>query len=665
MRTARGVLECLLLVMLLAGCGGGGGGGGGDPIAPSSVATLADLVLSAGSLDQAFQSDQFVYTATVSFLTTATTVTPTLSDAAATVSVNGIDVSSGSASAPIPLVVGENTLTVIVTAEDGVTTRTYTVTVTRESSACEVTLADLVLSAGSLDQAFQSSQCVYTATVNFLTTATTVTPTTSDAAATVSVNGVDVSSGSASAPIPLVVGENTLTVIVTAADGVSTGTYTVTVTRESANEFAQQAYLKASNPGSADQFGYSIALSGDTLAVGAWLEDNNDNNLADNSGAVYVFIRTGTVWSQQAYIKASNIGSGDRFGNSVSLSGDTLAVGAYREQSNATVINGDESDNSLTEAGAVYVFTRSGAVWSQQAYIKASNTGDRDRFGWSVALSGDTLAVGATLEDSNDNSLADSGAVYVFSRSGTIWSQQTYLKASNPDSDDNFGYSVALSGDTLAVGADREASMANGIGGDQGDNSLSNAGAVYVYTRNGTAWSQQAYIKASNTGTNDVFGWSLALDGETLAVGAPGEASSASGINGNQTDDSIPYAGAVYLFTRDGAAWSQQAYVKASNPGMNDTFGWSVALSNDTLAAGAKGVQANAGAVYLFTRNGTAWSQQDYVTPAVIDSGDLFGYSVALSGDTLAAGAPGEASIDGDPLNNNEPGGVGAAYVFQ
>ena len=234
MRVAREILTGLLLVLMLAGCGGGGGGGGGDSVdPPSSVATLADLALSAGDLDQAFQSDQFVYTATVGFLTTATTVTPTTTDAAATVTVNGVDVGSGSASAPISLAVGENTLTVIVTAEDGVTTGTYTVTVTRESPSTVATLADLALSAGDLDQAFQSDQYDYTATVGFLTTATTVTPTTTDAAATVSVNGVDVVSGSASAPIPLVVGENTLTVIVTAEDGVSTGTYTVTVTRES------------------------------------------------------------------------------------------------------------------------------------------------------------------------------------------------------------------------------------------------------------------------------------------------------------------------------------------------------------------------------------------------------------------------------------------------
>jgi hypothetical protein len=694
MRAARGILTGLLLMLMLAGCGGGGGGGGDSDSVdlPSSVTTLADLTLSAGDLDQAFQSDQFVYSATVGFLTTVTTLTPTTTDAAATVSVNGLDVVSGSASAPIPLVVGENTLTVIVTAEDGVTTGTYTVTVTRESRSSVATLADLVLSAGDLDQAFQSDQFVYTATAGFLTTATTVTATTTDVAATVSVNGVDVVSGNASAPIPLVVGENTVTVIVTAEDGVSTGTYTVTVTRASANEFAQQAYIKASNPGDADQFGYSIALSGDTLAVGAFHEDSGatgiggdgSDSTAPQSGAVYIFIRDGAGWSQQAYIKASNTESKDRFGISLALSGDTLAVGAYWEDSSAIGIDGDENDNSQTDAGAVYVFTRSGTVWTQQAYLKASNTGNGDAFGWSVALSGDTLAVGATGEASDgssqsNNDLSNAGAAYVFTRSGTKWTQQAYLKASNIGSDDSFGYSVALDGDTLAVGADREASKSTGIDGDQTDNSLANAGAVYVYTRSGMTWSQQAYIKASNTGSNDVFGWSLALFDDTLAVGAAGEASG----NGDQNDDSASSAGAAYVFTRSGAAWSQQDYIKASSAGEADQFGWSLSLTGDILAVGAPredssatgvgGDQGNdglpdSGAAYLFIRSGTVWSQQDYVKPAVTDNGDLFGYSVALSGDTLAAGAPGEdgsaTGVDGDATDNSL-GGSGAAYVFQ
>ena len=388
-----------------------------------SDATLADLELSAGSLDQVFQPSQFDYTATVGFLSTETTVTPVLSDAAATVSVNGAAVTSGSASAPISLAVGKNIITIIVTAEDGVTTGTYTLTVTRQSDA---TLADLELSAGSLDQVFQPSQFDYTATVGFLTTETTVTPVLSDAAATVSVNGVAVSSGSASAPISLAVGKNIITIIVTAEDAVTTGTYTLTVTRESADEFAQQAYLKASHTDTGDNFGTSIALSGDTLAVGTFQEDsgatgidgNGSDNTAPGSGAVYVFIRNGTAWSQQAYIKASNTGSADRFGISLALSGDTLAVGAYLEDSQATGVDGDQSDNNLPGSGAVYVFTRSGATWSQQAYLKASNSGADDNFGYSVALSGDTLAVGAYLEDSqatgidgdqSDNNLPEAG----------------------------------------------------------------------------------------------------------------------------------------------------------------------------------------------------------------------------------------------------------------
>jgi hypothetical protein len=553
--------------------------------------------------------------------------------------------------------------------------------------SCDVTLAGLVLSAGSLDQVFQSSQCVYTATVGFLTTATTVTPTTSDAASTVRVNGVDVASGSASAPIPLAVGKNTLTAIVTADDGVTTGTYSVTVTRESANDFAQQAYIKASNTGSSDQFGNSVAISGDTLAVGAFHEDsgatgidgNGSDSAAPISGAVYIFIRSGAVWSQQAYIKASNTGSGDAFGWSVALSGDTLAVGAYREKSNATGIDGDGNDDSLTEAGAVYVFTRSGTAWSQQAYVKASNTDSDDNFGYSVALSGDTLVVGAPGEASDgsgqlNNGLSNAGAAYVFTRSGANWTQQSYIKASNPDSGDSLGNSVTVSDDTLAVGAVGEASD----GSSQLNNSLLSAGAAYVFTRSGANWTQQAYIKASNTGTGDAFGQSIALSGDTLAVGAPGEASDGSG----QLINSLPNAGAAYVFTRSGANWTQQAYIKASNPDSGDRFGYSVALSGDTLAVGADREASNAtginvdesdnslsgaGAVYVLIRSAAAWPQQAYIKAAVIGD-DFFGYSVALSGDTLAAGAPGEDSIatgvDGNALDNSLSGS-GAAYVFQ
>jgi len=416
----------------------------------------------------------------------------------------------------------------------------------------------------------------------------------------------------------------------------------VYVFTRSGTTWSQQAYVKASNTGANDEFGTRVALSADgsTLAVGAFTETsaatgingNQADNSAPNAGAVYVFTRSGTTWSQQAYVKASNTGGG-QLGASVALSADgsTLAVGAPLEASAATGINGNQADNSAPNAGAVYVFTRSGTTWSQQAYVKASNTGASDLFGASVALSGDgsTLVVGGYAEDSTatgingnqaDNSAPNSGAVYVFTRSGTTWGQQAYVKASNTGASDLFGYIVALSADgsTLAVGAHEEASAVTGIGGNQTDNSVPNAGAVYVFTHTGTTWSQQAYVKASNTGARDFFGYSVALsaDGATLAVGAVGEASAATGIGGNQADNSAAGAGAVYMFTRSGATWSQQAYVKASNTGSGDEFGLSVALSaagtltvgapfEASAAAGIGGNQAdnsalNAGAVYVF-----------------------------------------------------------------
>jgi hypothetical protein len=397
--------------------------------------------------------------------------------------------------------------------------------------------------------------------------------------------------------------------------------------------WTQQAYLKASNSEAGDQFGISLSLSGDTLAVGATGESssasgiggNQSDNSASQSGAVYVFQRTGSAWAQQAYIKASNPGVVDQFGISVSLSGDTLAVGAWAEDSNATGAGGNQLDNSATDSGAVYVFQRSGIAWTQQAYLKASNTNAQDNFGVSVSLSGDTLAVGADGESSStmgiagnqlDNSAQFSGAAYVFQRSGTSWAQQVYLKASNTDAQDRFGGRVSLSGDTLAVAATFEASAATGVNGNQNDNSAAQSGAVYVFQRAGTTWTQQAYLKASNTGAGQWFGYGLALLGDTLAVGSVWESSSATGIGGSQTNYNDTKSGAVYLFQRTGTTWAQRAYIKATNTDANDQFGVSVSLlSDNTLAVGANQESSNAtdingnqtdnsaaqsGAVYIF-----------------------------------------------------------------
>jgi hypothetical protein len=335
--------------------------------------------------------------------------------------------------------------------------------------------------------------------------------------------------------------------------------------------WTQQAYLKASNADGGDGFGQSIALSADgsTLAVAAPGEASAATGVggdqADNSvpgaGAVYVFARSGTTWTQQAYVKASSTDPFDDFGTSVALSGDgsTLAVGAFAEDSAAIGIDGDPADDSASLAGAVHVFARTGAAWSQQAYVKASNTDEGDGFGYSVALSADgsTLAVGAFGEsaagaDPADDSAPWAGAVYVFTRCDTTWRQQAYVKAAHVDAGDSFGASVALSddGSILAVGAEGEDSAATGVGGDPLDDSATQAGAAYLFTRGAAGWTQQAYVKASNTDAFDFFGARIALsgDGSTLAVGAEGERSTATGIDGDQADNSFTLAGAVYVF---------------------------------------------------------------------------------------------------------------------
>lgn len=475
---------------------------------------------------------------------------------------------------------------------------------------------------------------------------------------------------------------------------------------------AGPAYLKASNTDPGDLFGVSLALSadGNLLGIGANREASSagagegDNSTPD-SGAVYLLARAASGWQQQAFLKASNAGEGDAFGSSIALSADqnTLAVGAPFEASSATGVDGNEDDDSAQGAGAVYVFSRSGESWQQQAYLKAAYAHDDDHFGVSVALSadGNTLAVGAEAEDGASQgidgdqivkSADEAGAVYLFRRTDTSWEPSTYFKASNAEMWDHFGSSVALSADgtTLAVGASSEDSASSGVDGDQTDNSASSAGAAYVFEFDGTAWEQRAYFKPTqnDTYTFDSFGSvvSLSADGNVLAVGAPGDASAATGVNGDASNDPMPYAGAVYLFTRSGSAWAQQAYFKASNTDAADEFGHDIQLSDDgTLlavgaaleASAASGVDADqsnnsaseAGAAYLFGSEGTSWEQLAFIKAPNTNTGDRFGWSVSLSADAsiLAIGATREASAatgeNGDQ-NDNSAAQAGAVYVY-
>jgi len=464
----------------------------------------------------------------------------------------------------------------------------------------------------------------------------------------------------------------------------------------SAPRFAQQAYLKAGNTEEEDYFGDSVAVSGDTVVVGSRGEDSSaigiDGDSTDNgqidSGAVFVFVRSADGWTQQAYLKASNTDDGDWFGSSVAVSGDTIVVGAPFEDSNSTEIDTGQDDNSFNNSGAAYVFVRDNGNWAQQAYLKPSNNSNAVQFGLSVAVSGGTAVVGAWRAnaslDETRGFISRSGAAYVFERTDTTWSEQAILIASNADTNDRFGIAVAVDDDMILVGAPGEDSDAEGVNGVQDNNSAEESGAAYVFVRQAGMWLQQSYLKASNTGADDEFGSSVAVSGNTILIGAYAEASNATGIDGDQADNSAERSGAAYIFVQSEGNWTQQAYVKASNTGRADFFGFSVGISDDTAVVGAffedsaatgidgeqdtdSAASSASGAAYIFVRDGEFWHQRAYVKASNTQNNDRFGDAVAVAGNTVIIGGWLEDSsatgVGGDQLDNTSDDS-GAVYVF-
>lgn len=593
-----------------------------EPPPMSANASLSELLLSGVALDQVFQSTLLSYTATVGFMVDATAVTATLEDGAATLTVNASAVASGVASNPISLNEGSNNILVIVLAEDGTTTLTYEIVVTRESAST-----------------FAQRTYIKASNPDGISCGTSICGDSFGIAIAISGDTLVVGAPREASGILADPDNNSV---------VGSGAAYV-FTRDTAGTWSQQAYLKASNfiqvsnLGRNYFFGTAVAISGDTLAISSPGEGSLSMGINGDeihcctspnikAGAVYVFTRNGAgAWSQEAYIKASNTTPFVDFGRSLALEGDTLVVGNPLEHGLSNGVNGDDSNLTGPHVGAAYVYTRNNVgIWSQHSYIKASNSsfGLNINFGASLSLSGDTLAVGAWGEAGSstgingnqtpDGFFASAGAVYIFTLSGAdVWSQQAYIKASNTAQGDGFGGSVVLDGDTLAVGAGSEDSAATGIDGNQLDNNASASGAVYVFTRDGAdTWSQQAYIKPSISPVGYSFR-GVALSGDTLAVGAFGDRSAATGIDADQTQCCLAsQSGAAYLFTRNGVrGWSQLSYIKASNAGTSDKFGV-VALGDDgTLVVGAPGESSaasgvggdqtddsakDAGAVYIF-----------------------------------------------------------------
>ncbi len=384
--------------------------------------------------------------------------------------------------------------------------------------------------------------------------------------------------------------------------------------------WTQQQKLTAGDGAVVDFFGVTVAISGDTVVVGAE-DDDIDGSL--DQGSVYVFSRNGATWTQRRQPIADDGAANDLFGSAIAISGDTVVVGAPRDDIGAN-----------KNQGAAYVFViRAGNLVQQQQFVANDGATD-DEFGSSVAISGDTVLVGAPRDDIGAN--ADQGSAYVFIRSGDSWTLQQKLMADDGAANDGFGRSVAVNGDTVVVGASNN------------DGAFKDQGAAYVFVRNGATWTRQQKLIAADAAAGDIFGVSVAISGDTVVVGAPFD-----GIDANRAQ------GSVYVFTRRGAVWMPQQKLTADDGATDDLFGASVALSGETVVVGAEGDDIGAnedqGSAYVFTRNVTAWTQQKKLTAGDGAAFDRFGKSVALGGDTVVVGA------------SNKDGAFkqqGAAYVF-
>ncbi len=362
------------------------------------------------------------------------------------------------------------------------------------------------------------------------------------------------------------------------------------------NEFK----ITASDGVAGDRFGISVSSSGDYAVVGTI------------TSSAYVFKRIGTSWAEEAILLASDGAGG--FGTSVSISGDYTVVGASRDNDNGNY------------SGSAYVFKRSGTSWTEEAKLLASDGAESDNFGWSVSISGDYVVVGAKGDEDNGDR---SGSAYVFKRSGTSWVEETKLLASDGAALDNFGSSVSISGDYAFVGATWD-------------------GSVYVFKRSGTSWVEETKLLASDgAGPSKKFGNSVSISGEYAVVGAFTD------------DDNGNRSGSAYVFKRTGTSWAEEAKLLASDGAADDQFGYSVSTSGFYAVVGANWDNdngLNAGSAYLFKRSGTSWTEEAKLLAS--DGGVLdenFGHSVSISGGYAIVGA----------MRDDDNGSQsGSAYVY-
>ncbi len=429
-----------------------------------------------------------------------------------------------------------------------------------------------------------------------------------------------------------------------------------TITKYELLQLAEESGLIASDGALNDRFGVSVAVDNDTAVVGAFQPTYTDPDTSldvSRPGAAYVYTKDSNgAWSQQAKLTASDGAGGDEFGISVAVGGDTVVVGAR---------------GNVSKTGAIYVFTKpSDGDWTStitETKLTATGGAADDLFGASVALYGaSTIVVGAP---GDQNSVAgtnvSTGSAYVFARdSNGEWSQNAKLTASNAGADDLFGNSVAVDDDTIAVGA---------YGKD--DNSLTDSGLVYVFVKSGgAAWAtttETVQLRASDRAANDNFGRSVAVDGNTIVVGASGDR--------NTVDGAEASTGSAYVFTKPNTGWTnsagtETAKLTASDGADSDQFGRSVAVDGDTILVGAHQNDddgTDSGSIYVFIKPTNGWTDTTgtvKLTASNAATGDRFGIALALDGDTALVAAPRNDANDDDDDTGNDVSDAGSAYVI-
>lgn len=372
---------------------------------------------------------------------------------------------------------------------------------------------------------------------------------------------------------------------------------------------AESFKLVASDAQAGDEFGRSVAVSANRVVVGSW----HDGDSGSNSGSVYVYdAQTG---AETAKLIASDGEAFDTFGFSVDIDGDTLIAGA-----------------PFSVFGAAYVFVRSGSSWIEQVKLRPGDAAVFDNFGYSVSIDGGTAIVGSFRDD---DIFSGSGSAHVYVRNGGSWAHQAKLMASNPEGGAWFGTSVSICGDTVVIGSP----FADGLAGID-------LGSAYIFVRNAGAWTQQAELIPDSALSGDFVGYSVSISGETVVLGA---------LLANETGND---SGAAHVFVRNGTTWTEQAKLLPSDPSPEDHFGVSVAIEDDTILVGSHWDNDNgsdSGSVYLFTRSGTTWQEEAKLLASDGTAADDFGFSVALEANTAVVGAD---------LSDGTNFDCGSAYLF-